>query len=119
MDIRPSTPHQVGSHQESLRLHDALGAPARPLGWPAAAIDILDDALGLTAASATHREGFHPLGAQGTLAQGGRILSDDVPRLSRYCSAWYPRLARCGSKGCVIADGDGMDDPATVHGRRL
>ncbi len=119
MDIRPSTPHQVGSHQESLRLHDALGAPARQLGWPAAAIDILDDALGLTAASATHREGFHPLGAQVTLAQGGIILSDDVPRLSRHGSAWYPRLARCGSKGCVIADGDGMDDPATVHGRRL
>jgi len=106
VDIRPSTPHQVGSHQESLRLQDASGAPARPLGWPAAA-------------SATHREGFHPLGAQGTLARGGLILSDDVPRLSRHGSAWYPRLARCGSKGCVIADGDGMDDPATVHGRRL
>ena len=54
--IRQSTPHQVVSHQESLRLQYALGARARQFGWPEEAIDIIDDDLGLTAATAHHGE---------------------------------------------------------------
>ena len=73
--IRQSTPHQVLSHQESLRLQYALHERARQFGWPHEAIDIIDDDLGLTAASAAHREGFHPLGAQGTLAQVGLMVA--------------------------------------------
>ena len=117
--IRQSTPHQVLSHQESLRLQYALHERARQLGWPDEAIDIIDDDLGLTAASAEHREGFNALVAQVTLEQVGLILSYDVTRLSRNCSDWYPLLDLCGYKGCLIADGDGIYDPATVNGRLL
>ena len=117
--IRQSTPHQVVSHQESLRLQYALGARARQLGWPDEAIDIIDDDLGLTAATAHHRAGFNALVAQVTLEQVGLILSYDVTRLSRNCSDWYPLLDLCGYKGCLIADGDGIYDPATVNGRLL
>ena len=108
--IRPSTPHQVVSHQESLRLQYALGARARQLGWSDEAIDIIDDDLGLTAATAHHRAGFNALVAQVTLEQVGLILSYDVTRLSRNCSDWYPLLGLCGYKGCLIADGDGYSD---------
>ena len=117
--IRQSTPHQVLSHQESLRLQYALHERARQLGWPDAAIDIIADDLGLTAASAVHREGFNTLVAQVTLEQVGLILSYDVTRLSRNCSDWYPLLDLCGYKGCLIADSDGIYDPATVNGRLL
>ena len=117
--IRQSTPHQVVSHQESLRLQYALGERARQLGWPDEAIDIMDDDLGLSAATAHHRAGFNTLVAQVTLEQVGLILSYDVTRLSRNCSDWYPLLDLCGYKGCLIADGDGMYDPATVNGRLL
>jgi DNA invertase Pin-like site-specific DNA recombinase len=117
--IRQSTPHQVVSHQESLRLQYALHERARQLGWPDEAIDIIDDDLGLTAASAVHREGFNAVVAQVTLEQVGLILSYDVTRLSRNCSDWYPLLDLCGYKGCLIADGDGIYDPATVNGRLL
>jgi DNA invertase Pin-like site-specific DNA recombinase len=117
--IRQSTPPQVLSHQESLRLQYALQERARQLGWPDAAIDIIDDDLGLTAASAAPREGFKTLVAQVTLEQVGLILSYDVTRLSRNCSDWYPLLDLCGYKGCLIADGDGIYDPATVNGRLL
>src|SRR5262250_343423 len=117
--IRQSTPHQVLSHQESLRLQYALGERAHQLGWPDEAITIIDDDLGLTAASAAHREGFNTVVAQVTLAQVGLILSYDVTRLSRNCSDWYPLLDLCGYKGCLIADGDGIYDPATVNGRLL
>src|SRR6266700_416722 len=117
--IRQSTPHQVVSHQESLRLQYALGARAHQLGWPDEAIDIIDDDLGLTAATAHHRPGFNTLVAHVTLEQVGLILSYDVTRLSRNCSDWYPLLDLCGYKGCLIADGDGIYDPATVNGRLL
>ena len=117
--IRQSTPHQVVSHQESLRLQYALGERARQLGWPNEAIDIIDDDLGRTAASAAHRPGFNTLVAQVTLEQVGLILSYDVTRLSRNCSDWYPLLDLCGYKGCLIGDGDGIYDPATVNGRLL
>jgi DNA invertase Pin-like site-specific DNA recombinase len=117
--IRQSTPNQVLSHQESLRLQYALGDRARQLGWPDEAIDVIDDDLGLTAAYAEHREGFNTLVAQVTLEQVGLILSYDVTRLSRNCSDWYPLLDLCGYKGCLIADGDGIYDPATVNGRLL
>ena len=119
IDIRQSTPHQVVSHQESLRLQDALGERARQFGWPDEAIDLMDDDRGLTAATAHHRAGFNTLVAQVTLEQVGLILSYDVTRLSRHCSDWYPLLDLCGYKGCLIADGDGMYDPATVNGRLL
>ncbi len=62
--IRQSTPHQVLSHQESLRLQYALHARARQMGWPDEAIDIIDDDLGWSAAHAEHREGFNTLVAQ-------------------------------------------------------
>jgi hypothetical protein len=75
MSLRPSTPPPVGSHPESRRLPYALHERARQFGWPHEAIDIIDDDLGLTAASAAHREGFHPLGAQGTLAQVGLMVA--------------------------------------------
>src|SRR5919197_112909 len=117
--LRQSPPHQVVSHQESRRLPYALGERAHQLGWPDEAIDIIDDDLGLTAASAAHREGFNPLVAQVTLEQVGLILSYDVTRLSRNCSDWYPLLDLCGYKGCLIADSDGIYDPATVNGRLL
>ena len=119
IDIRQSTPHQVLHHQESLRLQYALHERARQLGWPDEAIDIIDGDRGLTAASAAHREGFNTLVAQVTLEQVGLILSYDVTRLSRNCSDWYPLLDLCGYKGCLIADGDGIYDPATVNGRLL
>ena len=99
--IRQSTPHQVVSHQESLRLQYALGERARQLGWPHEAIDIIDEDLGLTAATAQHRPGFNTLVAQVTLEQVGLILSYDVTRLSRNCSDWYPLLDLCGSKGLL------------------
>lgn len=86
--IRQSTPNQVLSHQESLRLQYALRDRARQLGWPDEAIHVIDDDLGLTAAYAEHREGFNTLVAQVTLEQVGLILSYDVTRLSRNCSDW-------------------------------
>jgi DNA invertase Pin-like site-specific DNA recombinase len=117
--IRQSSPQQVLSNQEGLRMQYALQQRARELGWPDAAIELIDSDLGTTAASAAHREGFKEVLAQVTLGQVGIILSFDVTRLSRNCSDWYPLLDLCGYRDCLIADRDGVYDPGSPNGRLL
>jgi DNA invertase Pin-like site-specific DNA recombinase len=117
--IRQSTPHQVLSNQESLRLQYALQQRAIDLGWRPQDIEIIDADLGMTGASATHRMGFQEVVTRVTLGQVGIILSVDVTRLSRNCSDWYPLLDVCGYRGCLIADRDGIYDPGSANGRLL
>lgn len=117
--IRQSTPHQVVSNQESLRLQYALRQRARELGWHEADIDVIDSDLGLSGASAVGRGGFKELVGRVGLSEVGLILSIDVTRLARNCSDWYPLLDICGLRGCLIADRDGVYDPGSANGRLL
>ena len=117
--IRQSTPHQVVSNQESLRLQYALQQRARELGWHEADIDVIDADLGLSGASAAQRSGFKELVGRVGLSEVGLILSIDVTRLARNCSDWYPLLDICGLRGCLIADRDGVYDPGSANGRLL
>src|SRR6266508_602451 len=117
--IRQSSPQQILSHQESLRLQYALRERAIAFGWCPDDILIIDSDLGLSATSAEHRAGFKEVLAQVTLGQVGMLLSYDVTRLARNCSDWYPLLDLCGDKGCLIADRDGVYDPASTNGRLL
>ncbi|WP_017301014.1 recombinase family protein [Nodosilinea nodulosa] len=117
--IRQSSPHQILSNQESLKLQYALRQRAVDLGWADTQIEIIDSDLGMTAATAEHRAGFKELIAQVTLGQVGIILSYDVTRLSRNCSDWYPLLDLCGYRNCLIADRDGVYDPGSANGRLL
>src|SRR5215469_12238460 len=117
--VRQSTPHQVLTNQESLKLQYALRERASALGWRAEDIRIIDADLGLTGASAEQRQGFKDLLADVSLGQVGIILSSEVTRLARNCSDWYPLLDLCGYKSCLIADREGVYDPATTNGRLL
>jgi DNA invertase Pin-like site-specific DNA recombinase len=117
--IRQSSPHQVLSHQESLRLQYALAQRAPELGWPTHAIEVIDTDLGITGRSVAGRDGFKEVVAQVSLGQVGIILSIEVQRLSRNCSDWYPLLDLCAYKDCLIADSDGIYDPASPNGRLL
>jgi DNA invertase Pin-like site-specific DNA recombinase len=117
--IRQSTPHQIVSNQESLRLQYALRQRARELGWYDADIDVIDADLGRSGASAAQRSGFKELVGRVGLSEVGLILSIDVTRLARNCSDWYPLLDICGLRGCLIADRDGVYDPGSANGRLL
>ncbi len=117
--IRQSTPHQVVSNQESLRLQYALRERARELGWHEADIDVIDADLGMSGASVAGRNGFKELVGRVGLSEVGLILSIDVTRLARNCSDWYPLLDICGLRGCLIADRDGVYDPGSANGRLL
>src|SRR3978361_2181136 len=117
--IRQSTPHQVITNQESLRLQYALRQRAGDLGWDAGNIELVDADLGLSGATMTHREGFKDVIARVTLGEIGIILSYEVTRLARNCSDWYPLLDLCGYQHCLIGDRDGGYDPGSANGRLL
>ncbi len=117
--IRQSTPHQMVTNQESLRLQYALRQRARELGWHESDIDVIDADLGLSGASTMQRSGFKELVGRVGLGEVGLILSIDVTRLARNCSDWYPLLDICGVRDCLIADRDGVYDPGSPNGRLL
>ena len=117
--IRQSTLQQVLTNQESLRLQYALRQKALELGWQTEDIEIIDTDLGQTAAVAQNREGFKEVVSRVTLGEIGILLSSEVTRLSRNCSDWYPLLDICGYRHCLIADRDGIYDPASTNGRLL
>ena len=117
--IRQSSPHQVLTNKESLKMQYALKQKAMDMGWQEANIEIIDRDLGITAASAEGREGFKDLVTKVTLGQVGIVLSYEVTRLARNCSDWYPLLDICGMRGCLIGDRDGIYDPSTANGRLL
>ena len=117
--IRQSTPHQVLTNQESLRLQYDLRRRALELGWREEDVEVIDSDLGLSGAAAAHREGFKDLIARVTLGQVGIVLSSEVTRLSRNCTDWYPLLDLCGYRQCLIGDRDGVYDPGSANGRLL
>src|SRR5713226_9186044 len=86
--IRQSSPHQVLTNQESLRLQYALQQRAQDLGWRPEDIEVIDADLGVTGRSTQGRDGFKEVVAQVTLGQVGIILSSEVQGLSRNCSDW-------------------------------
>jgi DNA invertase Pin-like site-specific DNA recombinase len=117
--IRQSTPHQVLTNQESLRLQYALRQRAVDLGWDEINIEVVDADLGQSGASIINRAGFKDVIARVTLGEVGIILSYEVTRLARNCSDWYPLLDLCGYRQCLIADRDGVYDPGSANGRLL
>jgi DNA invertase Pin-like site-specific DNA recombinase len=117
--IRQSTPHQVLTNQESLRLQYALRRRAADLGWNDADVEVIDADLGISGAAVEQRFGFRDLIARVTLGEVGLILSYEVTRLARNCSDWYPLLDLCGYQHCLIGDRDGVYDPGSANGRLL
>ena len=74
--IRQSTPHQVVSNQESLRMQYALQERARELGWHESDIEIIDADLGISGASAALRGGFKELVGRGQSGRSWPCLVD-------------------------------------------
>jgi DNA invertase Pin-like site-specific DNA recombinase len=117
--VRQSSPQQALSNQESLRLQYALKQRALELGWHEGAIEVIDTDLGHTAATTEGRLGFQHLVAQVALGEVSILIAYDATRLARNCSHWYQLLDLCGRAGCLIADRDGVYDPASINGRLL
>jgi DNA invertase Pin-like site-specific DNA recombinase len=117
--VRQSSPHQVYNNQESRRLQYALTRRAVELGWSEHDIQVIDTDLGHTAATTDGRAGFQQLVTQVALSEVGILIAYDATRLARNCSHWYQLLDLCSRADSLIADRDGVYDPASINGRLL
>jgi DNA invertase Pin-like site-specific DNA recombinase len=117
--VRQSSPQQVISHQESLRLQYDLRQRAVNCGWPESAIVVIDRDLGQSGRSAEGRRGFQEVVALVNQEQVGILFAYDVTRLARNCTDWYHLLDLCSFRRCLVGDQDGIYDPATPNGRLI
>src|SRR2546428_6296779 len=117
--VRQSTAQQVLHHQESTRLQYGLAGRAEALGGPSARLLVIDDDLGTSGASAEGRAGFQRLVSEVSLDHVGLILGVEMSRLARSNADWHRLLELCALFGTLIADLDGVYDPAQYNDRLL
>ena len=117
--VRPSTLQQVHEHQESTRLQYGLTSFAQQLGWPAERILVIDDDLGKSGSTTAGRLGFQRLVTEVTLNHVGLILGLEMSRLARSNTDWHHLLEVCALFRTLIADQDGLYDPAQYNDRLL
>ena len=117
--VRQSTARQVLENRESTRMQYQLKERAQELGWAEDRVVVIDDDLGKSAATAEGRLGFQRLITEVTLDHVGIIFGIEMSRLARSCRDWYHLLEVCATYGALIADLDGVYDPAQYNDRLL
>lgn len=117
--VRQSTMRQVLTNRESTDLQYKLTQRAADLGWHPERILVIDDDLGLSGASAVDRAGFQRLLAEVSLGHVGLVIGLEMSRLARSCKDWHQLLELCALFGVLLADQDGLYDPADYNDRLL
>jgi DNA invertase Pin-like site-specific DNA recombinase len=117
--VRQSTPQQVLEHRESTARQYALADRAVALGWPAAAVQVIDEDQGQSGSSAAARSGFQRLLAEVSSDRVGLILGLEMSRLARSCKDWHALLELCAIYRTLLADADGLYDPSQYNDRLL
>lgn len=117
--VRQSTVQQVLDHQESTRLQYGLVSRAQALGWAAERVLVIDEDLGKSGTSAEGRAGFQRLVSEVSLDHVGMIFGVEMSRLARSNKDWHQLLELCALFHTLIADLDGMYDPALYNDRLL
>ena len=119
MYVRQSSRQQVLEHSESTRLQYALAERAAALGWARSRIMVIDDDLGVSAATADARAGFARLVTEVTMGRVGIVLGIEMSRLARTGRDWHQLLELCSLSGVLLADPDGVYDPGFYNDRLL
>jgi DNA invertase Pin-like site-specific DNA recombinase len=115
--IRQSSLAQVENNTESTRRQYALVDKALGLGWPRAAVSVVDDDLGLSGARAVGRFGFAHMATEIAMGRVGIVLCLEVSRLARNNADWYRLLDLCALTRTLIADTDGLYHPGDFNDR--
>jgi len=117
--VRQSSRQQVLEHSESTRLQYALAERAVALGWARSQVVVIDDDLGVSAATADSRKGFARLVTEVTMGRAGVVLGIEMSRLARTGRDWHQLLELCSLSGVLLADPDGVYDPGVYNDRLL
>ncbi|MGB5734459.1 MAG: recombinase family protein, partial [Thiohalocapsa sp.] len=119
MYVRQSTVFQVNHHRESTERQYNLRQRAQALGWSPAAITVIDEDQGQSAASADHRQGFQRLVAEIAAGEVGLVLMLEASRLARCGSDWHRLIELCSLTQTLIADEQAVYDPREPNDRLL
>ncbi|PZG85198.1 recombinase family protein, partial [Streptomyces sp. NTH33] len=117
--VRQSTPQQVLDHAESTRLQYGLTQRAVDLGWSPSRVLVIAEDLGHSASGLQDRPGFQRLVTEIGLDHVGLVLGSEMSRLARSGRDWYQLVELCALSGAVLADLDGVYDPAEYNDRML
>ena len=107
--VRQSSRQQVLEHTESTRLQYALAGRAVALGWARSQVVVIDDDLGVSAATADSRKGFARLVTEVTMGRVGVVLGIEMSRLARTGRDWHQLLG--APRGAAYSCGDGRAPP--------
>src|SRR5262245_25584748 len=117
--VRQSTPQQVTGNRESADLQYQLRRRAVEYGWAESRVLVIDDDQGLSGQSIEGRLGFQRLLAEVSLGHVGIVLGREMSRLARSCKDWHQLLELCALFHVLLADADGVYDPAEFNDRLL
>lgn len=117
--VRQSTQHQVMEHRESTARQYALADRATALGWPKAAVEVIDEDQGRSGSSVEGRSGFGRLLTEVSSDRVGIILGLEMSRFARSCKDWHALLEVCSIYRTLLADADGLYDPSQYNDRLL
>jgi DNA invertase Pin-like site-specific DNA recombinase len=92
---------------------------AEAFGWSLERVLTIDDDLGKSGSSVEGRVGFQRLVTEVGLNHVGLILGVEMSRLARSSKDWHQLLEVCALFGTLIADLDGVYDPAQYNDRLL
>jgi DNA invertase Pin-like site-specific DNA recombinase len=117
--VRQSTLAQVREHGESTARQYALAERAVTLGWARADVQVIDTDLGLSGASAQHRDGFRYLVSKVCLGEVGAIFGLEISRLARSSADLSRLLELARLTDTLLVDADGVYDLGDFNDRLL
>ena len=117
--VRQSTTMQVLENTESTGRQYGLVDRARALGWSGDAIDVIDEDLGRSGATAKDRSGFQRLAEAVAHGKAGAIFAVEVSRLALSSQDWQRLLALCAVAQVVVADEHAVYDPQNCDDKLL
>jgi len=111
--VRQSSERQVLHNKESQQMQYALKDRALAFGFRS--VEIIDDDLGLSAASgAQRRPGFERMLNSVVIGEVGIVFSREVSRLSRSNKDWCHLFEACGLYYTLIGDEEHIYDPNSM-----
>src|ERR1700722_9999442 len=117
--VRQSTLHQVRGNRESGARQYALVERAKTLGWPATAVQTIDEDQGRSGARADQRQGFKKLLAEIGAGQVGLVLALEASRLARSSLDWHRLVEICVVTDTLLADETAVYNPRDPNDRLL
>lgn len=117
--VRQSSAQQVRGNRESTVRQYALADRAKALGWPADAVQTIDDDQGRSGTHSDHRNGFKAMLAEIGAGQVGVVLALEASRLARSSVDWHRLVEICVITKTLLADESAVYDPREPNDRLL